>query len=150
MLQNKEAFGVLNSGPNTKEQINTFATSIITNIEDGEIDPLDVAVQIKMMEDSIKLIKGSEIYKDSLLTEATKYGEKENHYKGVMFSVKETGTRFDYKGCDYSKYEEALKTKAEIEKMLKALSGPMVDPDTGEEINPPVKRSTTAVVFSLK
>ena len=150
MLQNNEAFGVLNSGPNTKEQINTFSTSIIVGIEDGELNPLDVAAQIKMMEDSIRLIKGSEIYKDSLLTEATKYSEKENHYKGVIFSVKETGTRYDYKSCGYSKYDEVIKEKADIEKMLKALNGKMVDPDTGEEIKPPVKRSTTAVVFSLK
>ena len=150
MLTNNEAFGVLNSLPNTKEQINTFATSIITNIEEGEINPLDVATQIKMMEDSIKLIKGSEIYKDSLLTEATKYGGKEVPYKGVVFSVKETGTRYDYKSCGYSKYDEAVKAKADIEKMLKSIVGSMVDPDTGEEIKPPVKRSTTAVVFSLK
>ena len=150
MLQNKEAFGVLSSGPNTKEQINTFATSIISNIEDGEIDPLDVAVQIKMMEDSIKLIKGSAIYKDSLLNEACKYGTKDVPFKGCVFSVKETGTRFDYKSCGYSKYDEAVKAKADIEKMLKALSSPMVDPETGEEIKPPVKRSTTAVVLSLK
>ena len=150
MLPTNKAYEILISGPNNKEQIFTFVDAIIDGVTQGELNALDVAKQIKVMEETIKQIKTNTSYSESLMTEALKYSEKEVDYHGVKFSVKETGTRYDYKACGYSKYEEALKSKADIEKMLKALSGPMVDPDTGQEINPPAKRSTTAVVFSLK
>ena len=145
-----EALSVLMSAPENKGQIKTFTASIIQGIEEGNIDVMILARQLKVYEETVKAIKGNDIYKDALIKETAKHPEKEVSYHGAEFTIKESGTRYDYKGCNYSKYNEVLQKKKDIEAMLKTIDESMVDPLTGEQISKAVKTSTTTVNVTLK
>lgn len=145
-----EAMSVLMSAPENKEEITTFVNSIIDSVKNGDADVLLLAKQLKILEETAKTIKDSKVYKDALIVEAEKYPEKEVNYRGAVFVIKESGVKYDYKGCNYTEYNEVLEKKKDIESVLKNLSVPMVDPLTGEEIKKAVKRSTTTVSVTLK
>jgi len=145
-----EAMSVLMSAPENKEQIKTFTDSIIEGIIEGDLDVMNLAKQVKILKDTIKKIEDSDKYKDALIKETEKYPEKEVDYHGAVFTVKESGVRYDFKGCNYSEYIDVLDKKKSIENMLKNLSTSMVDPNTGEEVFKAVKTSTTTVSVNLK
>jgi hypothetical protein len=145
-----EAMSVLMSAPENKEQIKTFTDSIIEGIIEGDLDVMNLAKQVKILKETIKKIEDSDKYKDALINETEKHPEKEVSYHGAVFTVKESGLRYDFKGCNYSEYIDVLEKKKSIENMLKNLSTSMVDPNTGEEIFKAIKRSTTTVTVTLK
>jgi hypothetical protein len=153
------AIGVLSLLETTKEQRESFVRSIVSALDDGQVDPLKVHLQVKNTEDLIKQITADEKYREFLLNEAQKYGKSFEQYN-AKFQVKETGTRYDYSGCNDALLTE-LEEKAafaaerlkERQKFLQNLPASGLEVLQGDElvtVYPPVKTSTTSVTVTLK
>ncbi len=152
------AFGVIKLLPETKEQISSFANQLIRSVENGEVNALQLKAYFKAMEKAIKLVDDST--KDSQLTEAEKYGEKKFNAFGMQIEVCEVGTSYDYEHCNDPEWNSAdsqvktwTQTRKDREQFLRSLKKPevLVDQMSGEvvTINPPVKKSTTGLKFTV-
>jgi hypothetical protein len=145
----------------TKEQRVNFVDEIIGRIEQGELDPLKIHLQIKSMEEMIGNLTSNSNYKTYLLDAAATNG-KAFDYQNAKFSIREVGVKYDYSLCNEPKHShlkliadsanEQLKT---FEKFLQAVPSSgvnQVDLITGEAytIYPPSKSSTTSVAVTLK
>jgi hypothetical protein len=142
-----------------KAQRFSFVRDVINRILVGDADPIKVHLQVKAMEEIIKEITSDPQYRDALLDESAKYGKSFERYNG-KFSIKETGTRYDYSECGDTELLELYEKKAELdakikvrEAFIKMLPGEGLDIVTehGElrKIYPPAKSSTTTVTVSL-
>jgi len=60
----------------TKEQRESFALDLIDKIDSGNVDPLKVHLQVKCMEDVVKLINANTNYKKAILESAENVGQK--------------------------------------------------------------------------
>jgi hypothetical protein len=153
------AIGVLSLLETTKEQRESFVRSIVSALDEGQVDPLKIHLQVKNTEDLIKQITADEKYREFLLNEAQKYGKSFEQYN-AKFQVKETGTRYDYSGCNDAELRE-LEMQAqhwqdklkERQKFLQNLPASGLEVLQGDElvtVYPPVKTSTTSVTVTLK
>ena len=145
-----------------KSQRETFVYDIVQKVGNGDVDPLVVHLQVKCMEDIIKLINANSIYKSVLLEASEKQGQKSFQFHNSKFEIKEVGTKYDFSKCEdvvldrLHKQQEELDAEVKArETMLKSVSikGMVVtDPETGETftVYPPAKSSTTSVAVTLK
>jgi hypothetical protein len=153
------AIGVLSLLETTKEQRESFVRSIVSALDEGQVDPLKIHLQVKNTEDLIKQITADEKYREFLLNEAQKYGKSFEQYN-AKFQVKETGTRYDYSGCNDAELRELERQAAEISERLKArqkflqnIPASGIEVLQGDElvtVYPPIKTSTTSVTVTLK
>ena len=146
----------------TKDQRASFANQIIESAIDGIINPLDIHLQLKCMEDIVKQITSNQAFKDSLLDEAQKHSAKSFEYQHAKIEIKEVGPKFDYSNSNDTEYaslsvesENLAKKLKEREAFLKAIPDEgmeLLDKDSGEVVTiyKPSKTSTTAVVVTLK
>jgi hypothetical protein len=159
-------FGLLES---TKEQRASYVAAIISNIQDGYVNPLKAHIQLKALEeilcrltDKKKFPETAIPYGDMVLTEAQKYGAKGFEMHNSKVKISEVGTRYDYSFCQdpvwselNSKIEALSELKRIREDMLKKVPEKglvLTDEDTGETntVYPPGKICTTSVVITLK
>ena len=137
-----------------------FANDIVNRVIIGEVDSINIHLQLKAMEEIIKTIQGNDVYKRILLEESEKYGKSFDKYN-AKFSIKETGVKYDYSQCNDSILleleEKALLLDNEIKErqaFLKALpiTGIDIIDFNGEvlKVFPPSKSSTTSVAVTLK
>ena len=63
---------IINNDLLTKKSRQELANTIIEQIEGGKLNPLKIHVQVKAMEDLIKKVLDSKVYKDCLLSECDK------------------------------------------------------------------------------
>lgn len=142
-----------------KAQRFSFVRDVINRILVGDADPIKVHLQVKAMEEIIKEITSDPQYRDALLDESTKYGKTFERYNG-KFSIKETGTRYDYSQCGDPQLAELYWQKAELDAKIKTreafikmlpIEGLDIVTEDGElrKIYPPAKSSTTTVTVSL-
>lgn len=146
----------------SKEQRQSFALGVIDALEQGEVDPLKVHLQVKCMEDIIKLLNSNTIYKSAVLEAAEKHGQKSFEFMNSKVEIKEMGTRYEFEKCNDTEWElldSTAKTSAnnlkERETFLKTVPSKgleIVDKVTGEMVTiyPPSKSSTTSVAITLK
>ncbi len=155
----------------TKDQRSLFIKSLLESIDNGEAEPLKVHLQLKAIEDIIsqltcldekknKNVDFAKKYRKALLESAEKYGKKFELFN-AEFSVKETGSRYDFSKCNDNdllelyKQQEELKSKIKAkEDFLKTLptEGLVKVDNQGEvySIYPPSKSSTTSVTVTLR
>jgi hypothetical protein len=131
------AISTLSYFPDTKEQSINFAEKLVNEVLSGMTDPIKVDVQLKILEDMIKKVRDQ--IKQNVLKEADKYGEKSFNLNGAKITISGK-TTYDYKSCNYSKYNDLIDSKEKMETMLKSLTDKLVDPYTGEIILPPAKK----------
>jgi hypothetical protein len=143
----------------TKAGANTMAQNFINALENGTVNPLDLALVFKTVEAVQKQV--SDKLKEHALAEAGKY-EKTFSYLGNEITLSDNlGVKYDYSNCGHREYDEIvrqleplLKRKAEIEKELQAMKSKRTElnTETGEyyDVFPPVKKSSTNIVISLK
>lgn len=142
-----------------KAQRFSFVRDVINRILVGDADPIKVHLQVKAMEEIIKEITSDPQYRDALLDESTKHGKTFERYNG-KFSIKETGTRYDYSQCGDDELNVLYLKKAELDAKIKAReaflktvpeSGIDLVTEHGEliKVYPPAKSSTTTVTVSL-
>ena len=162
-MQNNEitASSILSLFETTKEQRRSFTQQIVDGVVNGNLNPLNVHLQIKAMEELCKNIWDSVEYKEVVISEASKHkgGQK---YLGNVISVAEAGVKSDYSSCGDDVINDLLNQKAlldvkikERETFLKAVPTEgmdILDAETGNvtRIYPPTKTSTTTVKVTLK
>lgn len=153
------AYGVMRLLPDTKQGVEMFSNQLITAVENGEVNPIQLKALFKIMEKVSERVDMK--IKESLLREAGKYSERTFHAYGFEIEKTEVGTKYDYLACGDPIYEqrhailEAAKSQLEERAaFLKALSGPLtiVDDESGEvaTVRPPVKKSSEGLKFSMK
>lgn len=127
----------------TKSQIEFFAGKALEEIDSGRYNPLEIHLCLKAMEELVKRIK--EGIADQVLTEAEKYG-KSFYYLGARVQLTERRT-YDYSKDDtWSQINRSLKQREEL---LKYLTGPLADTETGDIINPVSYKITSVIMKSL-
>lgn len=136
---------VLEQFSTSAEGIAKFSHLVITEVEEGRIDPLKVALFMKTME-KIKERVNERLHK-YYVSEAGKYGEKPFDHLGAEISVGEVGGRFQFTGCHpewdglQRIIDSALEQQAPLEALVKALKTP-TDIRIEDELvtlKPPVK-----------
>lgn len=144
--------------PNNKAEVENFANKLISEIENGQINPLELLRQQRAIEKVFDLIKDS--LTKAARDEAEKYGVKSFEFKGAKFELAEAGVKYDYSQSGhvgYSKISESIaklnEKKKEFETFIKAVKEPvnLVDEDSGEvfTVYPPQKTSTSTIKITL-
>lgn len=142
------ALSTLSEMPLTKDECKTFANMAIEEILSGERNPLQIEIQLKALEETIKLIRDNEHVKKCLQTEAEKYTEKTFQFQNAEIS-KMSRSNYDLSTCNDSVYNKLKSELKEREAFLKALNSQVANPETGEIINPPVKTYTNYLQIKL-
>jgi len=151
------ASSTLSVMPNTKAEIEQFSQMLISEIENGQINPLELIRQQRAIEKVFDLIKESLI--KAARDEADKFGAKSFEFKGAKFELVEAGVKYDYSQCGhvgYAAVTEKMATlndeKKQLETFIKAVKEPvnMVDNDgVPFTVYPPQKTSTSTIKITL-
>jgi hypothetical protein len=145
-MEQLSALSTLSYFPENKEQSIVFANKLTDEVLSGMKDPLIIDIQLKILSDMIDNVRDR--IKQNAIAQHEKYGQKVVELNGAKITL--TGkTTYDYKSCNYSKYNDIIKQKEEIEKMLKSLTDRMADVETGEEILPPAKKYSSYLKIEL-
>ena len=159
-MEQLTATSILSLFETDKAQRQSFVGQIVQSCKEGEVNALNIHLQIKCMEDMISTIKEDAEYKKLILEEAEKYG-KSFEYKNAKIEIKETGTKYNWSVCNDPSYvnillkaDEVDKEKKEREKFLKAIPEKGFETLTEEgeilTIYRPTKSSTTSIAVTLK
>lgn len=152
------AISTLSQLPETKKQIEVFASQLEQGLVNGQIVASDLLRFQKAMEKVFEKIKPTLI--ENALEEISQY-EKNSVIKGSEFSIVEAGVKYDFSDCNDLEHaslivtlntaKEALKQR---ESFLKTLKEPMqmIDENGGEvyTVYPPKKSSTTTLKVTFK
>jgi hypothetical protein len=156
-----------------KSQRLQFAEAIIGAMEERVINPLQVHMQIKCMEDVINSLTNTTEktnknfalavkYKELLMAEAEKESGKSFEYLNAKFEKKEVGTKYDYSQCGDLEYADLITQKQALDAKVKERENylknipyegvQVLNEVTGEtyKVFPPSKSSTTSIAVSLK
>lgn len=127
----------------TRSQIDTFARNVLDEIDTGNYNPLNIHLCLKAMEELVKRLKDG--IADQVLAEAQKYG-KQFDYLGSKVQLSE---RRSYDFSYDSIWNDLDKTKKEREELLKHISSPLANPETGEMIYPVQFKVTPVITITL-
>ena len=154
-MENYSALSLIKAMPETKAQIATFIRSVKEELLSGASNPIEVDVRLKILEEVISGIRKDEAIKEQLVDELAKYPEKTVKLYGCEIS-KRNMTKYNYQYCNDSELvllqAEAdmaalkLKERQELLKMIKPKT--LVNPETGEYLEPPLVTITES--FSIK
>lgn len=153
------AISVIRLLPDSKEQVENFSKQVLNTLNSGEINPLDLLLNIKGFEAVIKDVKDR--LDELALIDAQKYSEKTFDYKNAELQVKEAVAKWDFTNCGDIKLNFILKNEESIinqrkerETFLKSIKQSMtiIDDQSGEvyEVFPPQKSSKTIVYVKIK
>lgn len=147
--------------PENKFQQQMLANEIILPVIEGDVNPIDVYVKAKAIQDALKIVTDDDRVKDLVICEVEKYGNNTT-YNSASLQVKEMGVKYDYSVCNDSIYndlvdniEKLKETLKQREKFLKSISSDgtlMVDEETGEvnKIYPPIKMAAQGISVTFK
>ena len=131
----------------TKKQVDSFVQGIKEEIENQEREALEVYSIFKTFEEIAKKLK-------PVLTENIMHDiqHEDDVFQAYGFDVEksEVGVRYSFehdpKWKGYQDMIDAIRhEQKEYEQLMKATKRIMVDPDTGEEIQPAVRTSTSFI-----
>lgn len=132
-----------------KEQINDQVTSVIEAVKNGDVNPLEVQMKVKILENAVKEIKDG--INEEVLSEAEKYGSKTFDFKGGKFTVSERKT-YDYTGInEWNEINEQINNLKAKQKTIETkyktanVDNVIVDITTGETITS-VPYTTTKII----
>jgi len=160
LTQELTPVSVLRLFETSKDERGEFVTQIIERLDNGEVDPLEVHLQTKCVEDLVKQITSNEGYKKHVLTAAEKYGKSFQHHN-AKFEIKEVGVKYDFAVCNdpeitalhqqMEQLKEQIKQRETFLKTVPQKGLELVTTD-GECVTvfPPTKLSTTSVAVTLK
>ncbi len=138
-----ETLSIIQQFSLTKTQIDVLSRRVLEEIDGGNHNPLNIFLCLKAMEELVKRLKDG--IADQVLAEAEKYG-KQFDYLGSRVQLSERRT-YDF-SCD-STWCELDKTKKQREEMLRHITQPVADPDTGEMIYPAQFKITPVITINL-
>lgn len=137
----------------SKFSIEMLKSQIVTHfIETGE-SPLELLVKSEAVSQLLDGIRAD--LKEIVIEELSKYPQGKAQVLGSELAKMESGVKYiydqDYTWCKLNDEIESRKfALKEREKMLRSITAPMVDPETGEVVHPATKISTTTFKISLK
>lgn len=147
--------------PENKFQQQMLANEIILPVIEGDVNPIDVYVKAKAIQDALKIVTDDDRVKDLVICEVEKYGNNTT-YNSASLQVKEMGVKYDYSVCNDSIYndlvdniEKLKETLKQREKFLKSISSDgtlIVNEETGEvnKIYPPIKMAAQGISVTFK
>lgn len=164
--ESMRATSILSLFETTKSQRASFAREVIEKMQDAQVEPLKVHLQIKAMENIIEIFTDRKKYPETakdyqglILDAAEKYGKKFS-YQNAEFSIKEVGSSYDFSQCgdpiiaSLLAQQELIKKQVDARKeFLKTVPSSGLDIRVDDElvtVYPPAKSSTTSVAVSLK
>lgn len=153
----------LNNLPPSKSAIADRARQLVAHaLDEGEKSPLDLLLQATLMAEAAAQIRNNADLRDACIDEYARYNTREPlRYHGARFTLRETGTTYDYTLCGdpvllrLLQEKETLDAKIkEREKFLRNLPREGIeatDETTGEitRIYPPARSSTTNIAITL-
>lgn len=164
-MQPLSILSLLNSN---KTQRKSFCLQIVEQVENGDVDPIQVHVFLKNLEQIFKTLTDektgkdfAERYKNALMAAAEKEDGNQFEKYNAKFQIKETGVKYDWSVCEdpvleglQAEFEAAKKDLEARQEFLKAVpeSGLLVtDETTGEtkKVYRPAKSSTTSISVTL-
>lgn len=137
----------------TKSDIKIASDMIIQQVESGEANPIEVALQLKVLEELVKETR--EKLNEYTLAELQKHPQSKSSIHGAKIETAETGVKYDYSGD--SAWAE-LKARNELsatmlkqrEDILKKIpAGFSLVDENGEAAIGPTKTSTTSYKITL-
>ena len=149
----------IESYPVTKTKQSEWASSIMKPLMDGEVDPIEFIVKIKGLSTALYEVEKNREVKELVIREIEKTG-KSVSWNGAMLTVRETGVRYDFTGCNDPVYASLLKQKTEIETKMKEREAflknvpedtTVVDEETGEcyTLNPAIRTATESYAIQF-
>lgn len=120
--------------PATDSQQKEFSLQLLQMVMSGEVNPLEMEVYLKSIEDVVKNVRKDAGFKDAVIDETDKHPGKEFRFGNAVI-VKSSRTTYSYKND--SAWVEMDKAKKKREQFLKGLDKSYADPETGELIDPP-------------
>lgn len=143
--------------PITYVEINNLIYDMKVELLSGDYNPLDVELQLKAMEETIKQLRSDEDIRQFVLSEAEKHG-KFFEWRGAKMSIREVGVKYDYSTSGDSEWaildaqiKKLTEKRNAREKFLQNIPEMgTVSPETGETIYRPAKSSTTSIAVTLK
>lgn len=156
-MDSMNALSVFGLMPENKAQINSFIQAAKNEILSGEYNPIKVEVQLKIMEELISGLRKDAEIRNQLLTELDKYTEKTIAVYGTDIT-KSSRTTLDYSTCNDSELQNLqieadeinAKVKARQEMLKNIVPMSVVNPETGEYLNPPSKKTTEVITIKIK
>lgn len=147
-----------------KDQRKSFVNDVLQRLNDGQLNPLEVHLQVKAMEDIIKQLTADKDYKNFLDDAARNQSEGQRSFvfHNAEFTKTEVGTKYDYEVCQDTVWEMLnsqinglVEQRKQREKFLQTVpvKGLVVtDELSGEtvKIYPPSKSSTSTIAVKLK
>ena len=137
MTQDLTTKSILALFDTNKAERQSFADNVLAAVNDGNIDPLKLHVQMKCMMDILSRIQDHPDYRDAITTEAAKYGRGKHDLHNAVFEVKATAGRYDY--SHDGEWQRLNESRKDREKFLKSLGQAIeiVHPDgTMETLEP--------------
>lgn len=154
-MENYSALSLIKAMPENKAQIASFIRSAKDELLSGLSNPIEIDVRLKILEEIIAGIRKDEAIKEQLVDELAKYPEKTVKLFGCEITKKSL-SRYNYQYCNDSELEvlqaeadlanQKLKDRQELLKKIKP--NELVNPATGEYLQPPLV--TTTESFSIK
>ena len=144
--------------PKTKEEQKVFAREIIDAVQNGEVNPLQLDVYLKSIEETIDRVRKDADVKTAILTESAKYAEKTFNAFGAEIT-KFTRTTFDYEACGDSVWDGLRATEKQTKASLKEREGllknipqgqQIASSDTGEIIYAPQPKTIEGLQIKIK
>lgn len=154
----ERATGVIQQFSTSRAGIDVFSDQVIEDVKGGLVNPLQIRVWIKTMEEILERVKKET--NANQLTEAEKYSENRFEFMGATLEKADFG-KYDYSVCGDPEWEQFTVTEntaAEGRKLreafLRTLQRPLdlVDKDSGEviSIKPPFKKSAPGLKVSIR
>lgn len=150
------AVSTLSVFPNTKEQVSLFANKLRTELENGEVNPLEIITMQKAIEKVFDAVKPT--LSELARAEAEKHG-KSFDFKGAKIECVEVGTKYDFSECghlDYSELCEKINQLTEMKKNYETMIKTYKEPQNLISLNgdvmtvyPPKKTSTSSIKVTI-
>lgn len=174
MTQEMTAPSILALFETDKEQRLSFVRNTVEAMENGEIDPLKLHVQVTALSKILDIMTTTDEkknkdgfvyakkYKELVMDSASKYGTKTFEVFNSKVELKEVGSKYDFSKCNdpelvaltaaFDKAKEELTQRQDFLKTVSVKGLEIVNPDTGEvsKIYPPSKSSTSFLSVTLK
>lgn len=137
--------------PMTKSEIKTYSEKVIEEVKNGQIDPIKLAVYLKSIEETLKIIKENHDVKFIIQDEAEKYGKKFEMWGSEIQNS--SRTTYDYSECGDQVYNDLKAQEMQLKEVIKAREAMIksgVNPETGETFAPPKSSTTTFLTIKFK
>ena len=128
-------------------------STIVEHFKETGESPLETLVRMDAISQLFDEVRAD--LRDLVVSELEKYPQGKAEGLGSEVSKIESGVKYiyeqDYAWDKLNKEVESLKyALKEREKMLRSITSPVVDPETGEMVHPAPRISTTTFKISLK